>query len=83
MHEFFDLKVTIYSPRNNNLLRLPNTNTPQYDMEALCFIASERWITVPNQYKNLDSLDQISNKLKWENQLPVPANYVKHIRCLF
>ena len=27
MQEFFDLKVTPYSLRNNNLLRLPKTNT--------------------------------------------------------
>lgn len=67
---FFNLKVTIYSPRNNNLLRLPSTNTPRYDMEALCFTGSVRWITVPNQYKNLASLDKISNRLN------VKTNYL-------
>ena len=30
MQEFFDLKVTPYSLRNNNLLRLPKTNTSRY-----------------------------------------------------
>ena len=35
MQEFFDLKVTPYSLGNNNLLRLPRTNTSQYGTEAL------------------------------------------------
>ena len=35
MQEFFDLKVTPYSLRNNNLLRLPKTNTSPYGTEAL------------------------------------------------
>ena len=26
---------------------------------------------------------QLNNKLKCGNQLPVPVNYVKHVRCLF
>ena len=37
MQEFFDLKGTPYSLRNNNLLRLPKTNTSRYGKEALCF----------------------------------------------
>ena len=35
MQEFFDLKVTPYSIRSNNLLRLPKTDTSQYGMEML------------------------------------------------
>ena len=35
MQEFFDLKVTPYSIRNNNILRLPKTNTSRYGTEAL------------------------------------------------
>ena len=48
MQEFFDLKVTPYSLRNNNLLRLPKTNTSRYGTEALCFKGSIIWNTVPN-----------------------------------
>ena len=33
MQEFFDLKVTPYSLRNNNILRLPKTNTSRYGTE--------------------------------------------------
>ena len=40
MQEFFDLKITPYSLRNNNLLRLPKTNTSRYGTEALCFKGS-------------------------------------------
>ena len=40
MQEFFDLKVTPYSLRNNNILRLPKTNTSRYGTEALCFKGS-------------------------------------------
>ena len=35
MQEFFDLKVTPYSPRNNNLLRLPKANTSRYRTQPL------------------------------------------------
>ena len=48
MQEFFDLKVTPYSLRNNNILRLPETNTSRYGTEALCFKGSIIWNTVPN-----------------------------------
>ena len=58
MQGFFDLKVTPYSLRNNNILRLPKTNTSQYGTEALCFKGSILWNTVPNRYKNLNSLDK-------------------------
>ena len=40
IQEFFDLKVTVYSLRNNNILRLPKTNTSRYGTEALCFKGS-------------------------------------------
>ena len=35
MQEIFDLKVTPYSLRNNNLLKLPKTNTSRYGRQAL------------------------------------------------
>ena len=35
MQEFFGLKVTPYSLRNINLLRLPKTNTTRYGTQAL------------------------------------------------
>ena len=40
MQEFFDLKVTPYSLRNNNILRLPKTNTSRYGTETLSFKGS-------------------------------------------
>ena len=55
MQEFLDLKVTPYSLRNNNLLRLPKTNTSRYGTETLCFKRIIIWNTVPNRYKNLNS----------------------------
>ena len=64
MQEFFDLKVTPYSLRNNNLLRLPKTNTSRYGTEALCFKGSIIWNTVPNRYKNLNSLDKFKQQIK-------------------
>ena len=64
MQEFFDLKVTPYSFRNNNLLGLPKTNTSQYGMQALCFKGSLIWNTVPNRYKNLSSLEEFKQQLK-------------------
>ena len=62
--EFFDLKVTPYSVRNNNLLRLPKTNDSRYGTIALCFKGSRIWNTVPNQYKNLNSLDKFKQQVK-------------------
>ena len=35
MQEFFDLKVTPYSLRNNNLLELPKANTLRFGTQAL------------------------------------------------
>ena len=64
MQEFFDLKVTPYSLRNNNLLRLPKTNTSRYVSEALCFKGSIIRNTVPNRYKNLNSLDKFKQQIK-------------------
>ena len=65
MQEFFNLKVTPYSLRNNNLLRLPKTNTSRYVSEALCFKGSIIWNTVPNRYKNLNSLDKFKQIKMW------------------
>ena len=64
MQEFFDLKVTPCSLRNNNILRLPKTNTSRYGTEALCFKGSIIWNIVPNQYKNLNSLDKFKQQIK-------------------
>ena len=64
MQEFVDLKVTPYSLRNNNILRLPKTNTSRYGTEALCFKGSIIWNTVPNRYKNLNSLDKFKQQIK-------------------
>ena len=64
MQEFSDLKVTPYSLRNNNLLKLPKTNTSQYGTEALGFKGRIIWSTVPNRYKNLNSLDKFKQKIK-------------------
>ena len=52
MQEFFDLKVTPYSLRNNNPLKLPKTNTLRFGTKALCFKGSLIWNTVPNHFKN-------------------------------
>ena len=40
MQEFFDSKFTPYSLQNNNLLRVPKTNTSQYGAEAIYFKGS-------------------------------------------
>ena len=58
MQEFFDLKVTTYSLRNNNILRLPKTNTSRYGTEAPCFKGSIIRNSIPNWYKNLDKFKQ-------------------------
>ena len=60
MQEFFDLKVTPYSLRNNNLL----TNTLRFGTHALCFKGSLIWNTVPNHFKNITSLDELKHKIK-------------------
>ena len=64
MQEFFDLEVTPYSLRINNILRLPKTNTSRYGTEALFFKGSIIWNTVPNQCKNLNYLDKFKQQIK-------------------
>ena len=64
MQEFFDLKVTTYSLRNNNLPRLPKTNTSRYGTQALYFEGRQIWNTVPNRYQNLNSLDKFKQQIK-------------------
>ena len=83
MQEFFDLKVTPYSLRNNNILRLPKTNTSRYGTEALCFKGRIIWNTVPNRYRNLNSLDKFKKQTKMWKRTVSTSNYVKHIRRLF
>ena len=61
---FFDLKVTPYSLRNNSILRLPKTDTSRYGTKALCFKGSIIWNTVPDQYKNLNYLHQFKQQIK-------------------
>ena len=51
MQELFDLKVTPYSLRNNNLLKLPKTNILRYGTQALFFKRSIIWNIVPYRYK--------------------------------
>ena len=55
LHGFFNLTVTPYSPQNNNLLKLPKTNTSRYDTQVLSFKGILMWNTVPDRYKNLNS----------------------------
>ena len=64
MQEFFDLKITPYSLRNNIILRLPKTNASRYGTEALCFKGSIISNTVPNRYKNLNSLNKFKQQIK-------------------
>ena len=64
MQEFFDLKATPYSLRNNSLLRLPKTNTSRYGTQARCFKGCIIWKTVPNRYKNPNSLDKFKQQIK-------------------
>ena len=64
MPEFFDLKVTSYSLRNNNLLRLPKTNTSRYGTEALYFKGIAIWNPVPNRYEYRNSLDRFKQQIK-------------------
>ena len=64
MQEFLDFKVTHYSLRNNNLLRLPKTNNSRQGTEARCFKESIIWNTAPNRYKNLNSLDKFKQQIK-------------------
>ena len=40
VQEYFNLKVTPYSRRNNNLLILPKTNASRYGTQTLCFKGS-------------------------------------------
>ena len=64
MQEFFDFKVTPYSLRNNNLLRLPQTNTSRYGTQALRFKGFVIWNTVSNRYKNLNFLNKFKQQIK-------------------
>ena len=64
MQEFFDLKVTPYSLRNSNLLRLLKTNTSQYGTETLCFKGSIIWSKTPNRFENLNYLDKFKQQIK-------------------
>ena len=48
MQEFFDLKVNPYNLRNNNLLKLPKTNTSPHGTQTLFFKGAIIWNTVPN-----------------------------------
>ena len=64
MQEIFDLKVTPYSLRNINLLRLSKTNTSRHGTEALGFKRNIIWNTVPNRYKNLNSLNKFKQQIK-------------------
>ena len=63
MQEFFDLKLTPYSLRNN-LLRLPKTNASRYGTETLCFKGSMIWN--PNRYENLNFLDKFKQIKMWK-----------------
>ena len=68
MKEFFDLEVTPYSLRNNNLLRLLKKNTSRYDTEALGFKRSIIWNPVPNRHINLIFLNKFKQQIKmWKS----------------
>ena len=64
MQEVYDIKVTPYSLRNKNLMRLPKLNTSPYGTQALYFKGSIIWNTVPNRYKNVNSLDKFKQQIK-------------------
>ena len=64
MQELFNLKVTPYSLRNNNLLKLPKTNTSRYGTEALCSKGNIIWNTTLNRHKKLNYLEKFKQKIK-------------------
>ena len=45
-------------------LRLPKTNTSRYVTQAVSFKGSILWNTVPNRYKNVESLDKFILQIK-------------------
>ena len=64
MKDFFDLKNTRYDLQSKQLLKLPETSTSRYGIQALCFKGSLIWNTVLNIFKNIDNTEDFKEYIK-------------------
>ena len=64
MKDFFDLKNTRYDLQSKQLLKLPETITSRYGTQALCFKGSLIWNTIPNKFRNIDSIEDFKKHSK-------------------
>ena len=80
MKDFFDLKNTRYNLRNKRLLKLPEISTSRYGTKALCFKGSLIRNMAPNQFKNLDSIEDFKKHIKdWK---PTVVNLPAVVNCV-
>lgn len=64
MWDFFREKETPYNLRTNNLLKLPPTRTVSHGMNSLTFRGSIIWNTLPDNIKNITSLNAFKTQIK-------------------
>ena len=74
MKDFFDLKNTRYDLLSKQLLKLPETSTSRYGIQALCFKGSR--IGFQTNLKTLTALRILRNTLKTGKLLPAVVNCV-------
>ena len=64
MKDFFDLKNTRYDLQSKQLLKLPETSTSRYGIQALCFKGCLIWNTVLNIFKNIGNIEDFKEHIK-------------------
>ena len=61
----FDWKNTRWDLRNKELLKSPENSTSRYGTQTLYFKGSLIWNIVPNKFKNLDSIEDFKEHIKY------------------
>ena len=55
MKQMFSVRSVSYSLRGSNILSLPKPSTASYGLNSFCYLASELWNSLPENYRTLSS----------------------------
>ena len=55
MKQMFSVRSVSYSLRGSNILSLYKPSTTSYGLNSFCYLASELWNSLPENYRTLSS----------------------------
>ena len=64
MKNLFIFRENIHNIRNFEIIANENKNTVRYGLETICYRTPYFWASLPEEYKNLNSIGKFTEKIK-------------------